>query len=162
MPLTGNQKEQIRKLLQKKLDEKLTNYERESSSMPFLVKIMQEPSQVAAYSFIHSISTTLGQSIYEEMAKIIAFSHFDIVQTAYDVTDTLPDAASLLISQILHEYKNKTRVANKTTEVNEILALDLAGGKNLTVRADLFLKKGEDEFYIEIKTAKQNIDVFKQ
>lgn len=162
MPLSINQKEQIIKLLQKKLDDKLTNYERESSSMPFLVKIMQEPSQVAAYSFIHSISTTLGQSVYEEMAKIIAISHFDEVQTAYDVTGTLPDDASLLISQILHEYKNKTRVANKTTEVNEILTLDLTGGKNLTVRADLFLKKGDDEFYIEIKTAKPNIDVFKQ
>jgi len=160
MSLTHQQKEEIKQLLRQKLDDKLKRYERESSSMPFLVKIMQEPSQVAAYSFIHSISTTLGQSIYEEMAKIIASSNFDTVKTGYDVTGTLSDGANLLISQIMHDYKNKTRTANKLNEVKEIVALKSFGGKNHTVRADLFLKKGDNEYYIEIKTAKPNIDVF--
>jgi len=160
MSLNEKQKEEIRKLLRKKLDDKLKKYERESSSMPFLVKIMQEPSQVAAYSFIHSISTTLGQSIYEEMAKIVASSNFDSVKTGYDVNGTLSDDASLLISQIMNEYKNKTRKADKLAEVNEIVALQSSGGQKLTVRADLFLKKGDNEYYIEIKTAKPNIDVF--
>lgn len=160
MPLIDSQKEQIKQLLRKKLDDKLLKYERESSSMPFLVKIMQEPSQVAAYSFIHSISTTLGQSIYEEMAKIIASSHFEIVKTGYDVTGTLSDEASLLIAQILHEYKNKTRKADKLAEVNQIVALKSSSGENHTARADLFLKTGDREYYFEIKTAKPNIDIF--
>ncbi|MDD5187219.1 MAG: TdeIII family type II restriction endonuclease [Methanoregula sp.] len=160
MSLSSSHKEQIKQLLRKKLDDKLQKYERESASMPFLVKIMQEPSQVAAYSFIHSISTTLGQSIYEEMAKIIASSHFEIVETGYDVTGTLSDEASLLIAQILHEYKNKTRKADKLAEVNQIVSLKSSGGENHTARADLFLKNGDHEYYFEIKTAKPNIDIF--
>jgi hypothetical protein len=160
MPLLESQKIEIKKLLRKKLDEKLVKYERESSSMPFLVKIMQEPSQVAAYSFIHSLSTTLGQSVYEEMAKIIAAPHFDKVETGYDVIGTLSDDASLLIAKILHEYKNKSRKADKLAEVSEIVAIKSSDGKNHTVRADLFLTRGDDEYYVEIKTAKPNIDVF--
>jgi len=128
--------------------------------MPFLVKIMQEPSQVAAYSFIHSLSTTLGQSVYEEMARIVASSHFDTVKTGYDVTGNLSDEENLVITQIMHEYKGKARIADKIAETNEILAVKSANGSPHTVRADLFLKKGAEEYYIEIKTAKPNIDVF--
>jgi hypothetical protein len=160
MPLNRQQKEEIKQLLRKKLDEKLLKYERESSSMPFLVKIMQEPSQVAAYSFIHSLSTTLGQSVYEEMARIVASSHFDMVKTGYDVTGYLSDEENLVITQIMHEYKDKTRIADKIAETNEILAVKSTTGNPHTVRADLFLTKGADEYYIEIKTAKPNIDVF--
>jgi len=160
MSLNQLQKKEIKQLLRKKLDEKLVKYERESSSMPFLVKIMQEPSQVAAYSFIHSLSTTLGQSVYEEMAKIIASSHFDTVKTGYDVTGNLSDEESLLIAQMMHEYKNKTRIADKISDTNEILAVKSTNGNPHTARADLFLMKGDNEYYIEIKTAKPNIDVF--
>ena len=160
MPLTNKQKIEIKNLLRKKLDEKLVKYERESSSMPFLVKIMQEPSQVAAYSFIHSLSTTLGQSVYEEMAKIVASSNFDTVKTGYDVTGILSDEESLLIAQMMHEYKSKTRIANKIAETKEILAVKSTKGNPHTARADLFLMKGDEEYYIEIKTAKPNIDVF--
>jgi len=160
MALTTPQKDGIKRLLRKKLDEKLVKYERESSSMPFLVKIMQEPSQVAAYSFIHSISTTLGISVYEEMAKIVASTHFDTVETGYDVTGNLSDEENLVITQIMHEYKDKARIANKNAEINEILAVKSTNGTPHTVRADLFLTKGDKEYYIEIKTAKPNIDVF--
>lgn len=160
MPLNRQQREEIKQLLRKKLDEKLLKYERESSSMPFLVKIMQEPSQVAAYSFIHSLSTTLGQSVYEEMAKIVASSHFDTVKTGHDVTGFLSNEENLVITQIMHEYKDKTRKANKIAETNEILAVKSKDGNPHTIRADLFLTKGTDEYYIEIKTAKPNIDVF--
>jgi hypothetical protein len=160
MPLDQQQKKEIKQLLRKKLDEKLVKYERESSSMPFLVKIMQEPSQVAAYSFIHSLSTTLGQSVYEEMAKIVASSHFDTVKTGHDVTGYLSNEENLVITQIMHEYKDKARKANKITETNEILAVKSTNGNPHTIRADLFLTKGDEEYYIEIKTAKPNIDVF--
>lgn len=160
MTLDQLQKKEIKQLLRKKLDEKLVKYERESSSMPFLVKIMQEPSQVAAYSFIHSLSTTLGQSVYEEMAKIVASSHYDTVETGYDVIGYLSDEENLVITQIMHEYKNKARKADKIVETNEILAVKSTTGNPHTVRADLFLKRGDEEYYIEIKTAKPNIDVF--
>lgn len=160
MPLTKEQINNIKNLLREKLNEKLSNYARETSSMPFLVKLLQDPEKVASYSFIHSLATILGQSIYEKVAKIIASSSFDKVETGYDVSGQISNEENNVISQILQEIKNKSRHANKDEEVKEILNHKLKNGRNVKIRADLFLQKGDSEYYIEIKTAKPNIDVF--
>ena len=65
-----------------------------------------------------------------------------------------------IISKILQEIKNGTRRVNKEKEVKEILNCKPQKGREIKIRADLFLKKGNEEYYIEIKTAKPNIDVF--
>ncbi len=160
MTLNANQKEDIKNLLREKLDDKLEKYARETTSMPFLAKLLQDSEKVAAYSFIHSIATTLGMSIYEKAAQIIASSSFDVAETSYDVTGTITNEENSVISQILQEIKSGTREANKEKEINEILSCKSDGGREITIRADLYLKKGDEEYYIEVKTAKPNIDVF--
>src|SRR3989338_4359179 len=160
MSLTEKQIEDIKNLVRQKLDEKLKNYTRETSSMPFLAKLMQDNEKVASYSFIQSLLTTLGMSIYEEVAKIIAEPNFDVAKTGYDVIGEISNDENDVISKILQEIKNKTRKTNKEQEIKEILQCKLKTGRKIKIRADLFLKKGNDEYYIEIKTAKPNIDVF--
>jgi len=160
MTLSNAQKEEIKKLLRSKLNEKLSKYARETTSMPFLTRLMQDKEKVASYSFIHSLLTTLGMSIYEEVSRIIAEPHFDNVETGYDVKGEISNEENSVISKILQEIKNKTRKANKEIEIKEILKCKSDGGRKIKIRADLFLKKGEDEYYIEIKTAKPNIDIF--
>lgn len=61
MALSNSQKDKILMLLEKKIDDKLRRYARETSSMPFLTRLIQDSEKVAAYSFIHSIATTLGR-----------------------------------------------------------------------------------------------------
>lgn len=160
MVLQEYQIRQIKELLRSKINDKLSNYARETSSMPFLAKIMQDSEKVAAYSFIHSIATTLGMSMYEQIAKIIALPNYDIVETGYDVEGTISNEENIVISQIMQEIKNKTRVADKENEIKEIVGCKPNKGRTIRIRADLFLKKGDGEYYIEIKTAKPNIDVF--
>ena len=160
MVLNNNQIKLIKDLLRQKIDEKLKNYTRETSSMPFLAKLMQDNEKVASYSFIQSLLTTLGMSIYEEVAKIIAEPNFDVAKTGYDVEGEISNEENNVISKILQEIKNKTRKANKKTEITEILNCKSKNGRKIKVRADLFLKKINEEYYIEIKTAKPNIDVF--
>ena len=160
MSLTVTQATQIKNLLQSKINEKLKNYARETSSMPFLAKLMQDSEKVAAYSFIHSLATTLGMSIYEKVSEIVASSRYDVVKTGYDVEGEISNEENTKISQILQEVKNGTRKANKEQEIKEILQCKSKSGRTIKIRADLFLKKGNDEYYIEIKTAKPNIDVF--
>ncbi len=160
MPLTTKQVEEIKELLKFKLNDKLSKYARETTSMPFLTRLMQDPEKVASYSFIHSLATILGQSIYEKIAKIIAEPHFDYAKTSYDVKGEITNEENSIISQILQEIKNRTRTTNKEQEIKEILKCNKDGGRKIKIRADLFLKKGDEEFYIEIKTAKPNIDIF--
>jgi hypothetical protein len=69
MALSKLQKEKIAALLERKIEDKLRCYARETSSIPFLTRLIQDSEKVAAYSFIHSIATTLGMSIYEDVSK---------------------------------------------------------------------------------------------
>ncbi|MBU2615536.1 MAG: TdeIII family type II restriction endonuclease [Nanoarchaeota archaeon] len=160
MVITDEQREAIKVLLRSKLDEKLSKYSRETTAMPFLAKLMQDSEKVAAYSFIHSLATTLGMSVYEQVSKIVAKPYFDEVKTAFDVEGEITNEENSVISQILQEIKNGMRTADKEKEIKEILECGNNGGRKIKVRVDLFLKKGNDEYYIEIKTAKPNIDVF--
>jgi hypothetical protein len=160
MAINDKQSEEIKNLLRAKISRKLSNYDRETSSMPFLSKTMQDSEKVAAYSFIHSLSTSLGMSIYEQIAKITAESNYDLAKIGYNVAGEISNEENIKISQIMQEIKNKTRQANKEKEIKEILACKKDNGRKIKIRADLFLKKGDKEFYFEIKTAKPNIDVF--
>ena len=71
------QKKEIDTLISSKIENKLKNYGRESTSMPFLARMIQDSEKIATYSFIHSISTSLGMSIYEEVSEIIAKPNCD-------------------------------------------------------------------------------------
>ena len=82
------------------------------------------------------------------------------MKTGYDVEGEITNKENATISKILQEIKNGTRKANKEKEIKEILASNSNSGRKIKIRADLFLRKNDDEFYIEIKTAKPNIDVF--
>ena len=161
MVISVNQKNEIKKLLISTLDNKIAKYTRETTSMPFLVKLMQDPEKVASYSFIHSLATSLGMSIYEQVAKIIAQPNFDKVETGYDVIGFISDEENSIISQIMQEIGNGTRTADKSNEIKEILQCKPSTkNRKRIIRSDLFLQKNGEEFYIEIKTAKPNIDVF--
>jgi hypothetical protein len=162
MPLNEHQKTEIKKLLRDTLKEKIKKYARESPSLPFLETIIRDPSQIAAYSFTHSIATTLGQSIFEKVAKIVAEPHFEIVKTQYTIKGKISSKVGSLISNILLEYKNETRKPDKEREIAEILEIKSTTGTSTDSRVDLYLKRGDNEFYLEIKTAKPNIDVFKE
>src|SRR3989344_1007424 len=121
MPINTNQANEIKDLLREKIKDKLKTYERETSSMPFLAKLMQDNEKVAAYSFIHSLATTLGMSMYEQVAEIIAKPHFDIVKVGYDVEGTISTEENTVISDIIQGIKNKSRTSQKDKEIADIL-----------------------------------------
>lgn len=72
MALSEQQAQAIRALLTKKMESKLKAYGRETTAMPFLARLIQDSEKISAYSFIHSIATSLGMSIYEQVSVLIA------------------------------------------------------------------------------------------
>lgn len=162
MAITSEQKEQIKNLLRKTLNKKLKKYKRESTSMPFLTRLIKDNTKVASYSFIHSISTTLGMSIYEEVSKILARPHSQIVERNVDVGGTLSSAQKQVISLIVNGLREKMRKVDKEKETKEVLKADSSNGKKQKDNkiADFYMKKDNQEYYFEIKTVKPNIDVF--
>ena len=89
MVLNKNQKEEIRNLLRKMIKNKLQRYARETTSMPFLTKLMQDEQKVASYSFIHSIATFLGMSVYEDVSMIIAKPNAESVGKKINMNGTI-------------------------------------------------------------------------
>lgn len=162
MGISKKQRSAIRALLIKKIEDKLENYTRETSYMPFLTKLVQDVEKVASYSFIHSIATSLGMSIYEEVSKIIASSSAKEADTQVDVGGLLSAAQKTTISNIVRELRNGERKVNKAKETREVLAASARGGKphKENNKADFYMKRGRTEYYFEIKTAKPNIPGF--
>ncbi|XOA43041.1 MAG: TdeIII family type II restriction endonuclease [Candidatus Nealsonbacteria bacterium] len=162
MPLSSNQKQQIKGLLQQKIESKLKRYTRETTSMPFLTRLIQDSEKVAAYSFIHSLATTLGMSIYEDVSKIIASDSAKECFTKYDIGGVLSREQKSVIGNIVRELRNKERRVNSEREMKEVLSASPRDGKSQKEGriADLYILKGGVEHYLEIKTVKPNIDVF--
>jgi len=162
MALSNNQKNQITSLLEKKIEDKLKRYARETSSMPFLTRLIQDSEKVAAYSFIHSIATTLGMSIYEDVSKIIAEESSKECFTKYDIGGVLSREQKSIIDDIVRKLRNGEKKVDHDQEVKQILNASAKDGKAQKEGriADFYMLRDGAEHYFEIKTVKPNIDVF--
>lgn len=162
MTLSSRQKTQIVTLLEKKIEDKLKRYARETSSMPFLVRLIQNSEQVAAYSFLHSINTTLGMSIYEDVSKILAGENAEECFTKYDIGGIISREQKSVIDDIIRKLRNGEKKVNHDQEVKLVLAASAKDGKIQKEGrvADFYMRRDGKEHYFEIKTVKPNIDVF--
>jgi len=162
MAITANQKKQIKQLLESKIENKLKRYVRESSSMPFLSCLIQDSEKVAAYSFIHSIATTLGMSIYEDVSKIISSENSEECFTKYDIGGVISKEQKSVIDDIVRKLRNDEEKVDSNKEVKKVLHASSKDGKAQKEGkiADFYMLKNGIEYYFEIKTVKPNIDVF--
>ena len=145
MALSYSQKQKIEELLSKKIEHKLEKYGRETTAMPFLARLIQDNEKIAAYSFIHSISTTLGMSVYEDVSVILASETADEAFRNYGVGGVISNAQKTTISNIISNLRNGTRTAEIDTEIQEVLNSSTKQGKfqksgNI---ADFYMKKRE-------------------
>ncbi len=162
MGLTKKQKEEINNYLVLKIREKLANYKPETSSMPFQVRLLGK-DKMALFSFIHSVNTTLGTSIFEKVGQIIAKPLVKEAKDRYDFEGFISGGAVLKIDSIMRSLRSAERSPNKKLEIKEVLEVSQKGtmGKRLKKRVDLFIiDKDNTENYFEIKTAKPNINEF--
>lgn len=162
MSLSLTQTQQIKQLLHKKIEDKLKRYARETTSMPFLVRLVQDSEKVAAYSFIHSLATSLGMSIYEDVSKIIAEATAEECFTKYDLGGVISKEQKSVIDNIIRELRNGARKVNNAIEIKEVLGASAKDGKAQKEGkiVDFYMKRNRIEYYFEIKTVKPNIDVF--
>jgi len=165
MALSQLQKQTIAQLLERKIDAKLMKYLRESTSMPFLSRLMQDSEKVASYSFIHSLATSLGMSIYEDVSKIIASEYSEECFTKYGVGGVISKQQKSVIADVITQLRNSPhKKSNIKEEIEKVLKASSINGKyqksgNI---ADFYMKRDNEEYYFEIKTVKPNIDVFKE
>lgn len=163
MALSIEQRSEIKEYLVSKIRYKLVNYNPETTSMPFHYRLLGK-DRMALFSFIHSVNTTLGVSIFEQVGALIAKPHSKQVIGQYkDFEGYVSSEAVLTIDTIMRELRAATRKPNKSEETKEVLGAVSKGnrGKKLKKRVDLFMEaKDRTEYYFELKSAKPNINEF--
>lgn len=162
MALTTEQKEYIQQVIKTCLRNKFQKYKPESNNMPFHFRLLGK-DRMALYSFIQSLNTTFGTSIFEPVAVALAKNNFKIAQAQYIVGNTISQGCQDAIQNIMNQL-TVGESPNKPQELEELRRSVTTGSTNQmkTVKVDLFVEnKDGEQFLFDLKTAKPNISNFK-
>jgi len=162
MGLTSHQRGQIADLLKRQIRHKLSDYSPETKNMPFHVRLLGR-DRMALFSFIQSVNTTLGTSVFEQVAAIVAAPpNFKRAVNQYkDFNNTISDSAQSVIQRIMDDLRTGLAKPDKRAEIATILRVAQKGTIKTVKRPriDLFLESTDGtEYYFDLKTAKPNID----
>lgn len=162
MGLTSSQKTAIEDIIVNCVRKKLLEYKPESNSMPFHYRLLGRDG-MALFSFIHSLNTTFGSSIFEPVAEILAKYNHPIAINQYEVGKVISSKAQEVIQGIINKL-SLGALPNKKKEIEMIRSVCTSGKMETlkTVKVDLFVKSNDGNIhFFDIKTAKPNISNFK-
>jgi hypothetical protein len=116
---------------------------------------------LVAFKQERSMVTRMGQSLYPQLARMIAAEKYAEVALEKTIEGELNVAMLGKIDQIVRELRSRQRTPNHVQEMNEIYSA-ASGTKSRKVRviADVFIGdffKGP--FFIELKTPQPNLDI---
>ncbi len=157
MALTQEYKNHITDTIKSCLRDKFQNYKPETENMPFHYRLLGKDRMVL-FSFIQSLNTTFGISIYEPIARELAKTTFKEVYTQYKLGNIITQESQNEIQKIMNELSVGGEV-NKTDEIERIRKVSQSGAENKlkSVKVDLFLVSQNDEvFMFDLKTVKPN------
>lgn len=157
MVFTTERIKRITKTIKTCLRNKFYNYKPETENMPFHYRLLGK-DRMALFSFLQSLNTTFGTSIYEPVAKEIAKEFFQTVQTQYTLGNLITVSAQNEIQKIMNNLSMGSSV-DKIQETEQIRKVAQRGParKLKSVKVDLFLVSKTDEiFMFDLKTVKPN------
>ena len=99
MPLSEKQITSVEATIRESLRNKFQNYNPESKNMPFHYRLLGK-DRMALYSFIQSLNTTFGTSIFEPVAETLAKTRFVKAQSQYVVGNEISEDARAKSSEI--------------------------------------------------------------
>ncbi len=143
---------------------KFQSYSPETRYMPFHYRLLGK-DRMALYSFIQSLNTTFGISIYEPVAVALARERFKVVETQVKPFNEISSEAHQRIQTIMDELAVDDRGPDKTTEIRQIRKVCRTGtlDKVRLTQVDIWLENYEGElFLIDLKTVKPNKGNFKE
>jgi len=162
MGLHAKQMIYIEEVISKCLRSKFQQYHPESSNMPFHYRLLGK-DRMALYSFIQSLNTTFGTSIFEPVTVALAEYNFKKVEKQYIIGNQISSECQNVIQSIMNDLTLGI-TPDKQKEIELVRAAAFKGkiNKMKTVKVDLYIESFDGEqFFFDIKTAKPNISNFK-
>ncbi len=164
MAINQQQLIDIENVLKNALRTKFRNYNPEPASMPFHTRLLGK-DRLALFSFIHSLNTNFGTSIFEPIALELARINFKIAKLQVVAGSQISSEAFLVIQNIMNDLTAAKGTPNKHNEIERIRAVCQLGKMEIVkpTKVDVFLETKENELYLfDIKTAKPNAGGFKE
>ena len=135
---------------------KLKSYNPKKYSTPFYHRLLGK-DRMALYSFIQSLNTTFGISIYEPVAVALANGKFKVAKTQVKPADQISSEAQQQIQKIIDGLRIANRNPNKPLETQEIREVCRSGTFNRVklTKVNIWLENHNEElFLIYLKTGK--------
>lgn len=165
MGLTQVEKRNIKEVIATSLQAKFATYEPNTKTvMPFHTRLLGQ-DRMALFSFIQSLNTTFGTSIYEPVAEAIAKSNFTEVTRGRKSNGKISAEAQKVINDIKNSLERAADEPSQRTEMERIRKVCQKGETiRINIRqADIYLISKDNWHYpIDIKTVKPNIDGFEK
>ena len=147
---------------------KFQAYKPETANMPFHYRLLGK-DRMALYSFIQSLNTTFGVSIYEPVAIAVARERFKVAKTQVKPFNQISIEAQRQIQTIINELVIGTdREPDKSMETQEIRGVCQTGNLETVklTQVDVWLENYEGELFLfdlkTVKPNKSNFEKFKQ
>lgn len=161
MKFSVETKNEIAELLKTTVREKLKSYTPETSHMPFHHRLLGR-DRYAMFSLIHSMNTTFGMSIFEQVAVILANGSGNHAERQFKLLGEVDKDTENLIRHIHYKLRKGEIPANKTDETEQIRK-QIRKGQSKTdpdSTVDFFVQVKGTENYFDITSAKPNMKDF--
>ena len=158
MALSAEQIKSVETVLRNSLRYKFQNYKPEPASMPFHTRLLGK-DRMALFSFIHSLNTNFGTSIFEPVALTIASSKFKEAKSQATAGTKISENAQRVIQNIMDDLTAANLKPNKANEIEAIRKVAQTGTMKTVkpTKVDIWLQGYDNELYLfDLKTAKPN------
>src|SRR5574344_849512 len=156
--LTLQQITNVENTLRNSLRNKFANYHPEPSVMPFHTRLLGK-DRMALFSFIQSLNTNFGTSIFEPVAKTLASSTFKNVTVQATAGNQISEDAQRVIQNIMDNLTAANSKPSKLEEIEAIRRVCQSGKMHMVkpTKVDIMLERRSGELFLfDIKTAKPN------
>ena len=164
MALSKKETKSVEDVLRASLRNKFQNYNPEPASMPFHTRLLGK-DRLALYSFIHSLNTNFGTTIFEPVALALAQKNFKVAVSQARVGNQISKGAQEEIQKIIDGLTTATTSPDKKDEIERIRKVCRKGEmiKVKPTKIDLMFESKNGEYFLfDIKTAKPNAGGFKE
>ncbi|MEM0095921.1 MAG: TdeIII family type II restriction endonuclease [Candidatus Bathyarchaeia archaeon] len=161
MTIPSHTADAISKLLTQIVMTKLMEYKPETEHMPFHYRLLGK-DRYAMFSFIQSMNTTFGISVWEQVAMLLAKGAGYKAKRQYLLLGEIDSKTEELIRAIHHDLRAGRIKPNKFEEIDLIRKSIKLGKrkKDPDSVVDLFVLRDGEENYFDITSAKPNMKEF--
>ncbi len=164
MALSVEQIQSVENTIRNSIRNRFKTYNPEPAVMPFHTRLLGK-DRLALYSFIHSLNTSFGTTIFEPVAVSLASSRFKVAKLQMKSGTQISEQAQYEIQKIMDELTAANKKPDKLKEIETIRNVCQKGEMRTVkpTRVDVYLESNDGEIYLfDIKTVKPNKGGFKE